>query len=100
MFAGSRKMFSTCVFKSVLGPFDPLLTGAYVGIIKAWWYLKDIWLNDEFNNSKLQLTGLELDFKDVGVLNSMNPFEPDTPIEEPVRVGLPTYNVNQGPCKV
>lgn len=39
-----------------------------------------------------------MDFKDVGVLDSLNPFEPDTPIEEPVRVGLPTYNVNQGPC--
>ena len=41
----------------------------------------------------MQLTGL--DFKDVGVLDSLNPFETDTPIEELVRAGLPTYDVNR-----
>jgi len=41
----------------------------------------------------LQLTGL--DSKDVGVLDSLNTFEADTPTEELDRAGLPTYDVNR-----
>jgi hypothetical protein len=36
-----------------------------------------------------------LDFKDVVVLDSLNPLETDSPVEEPVRAGLPTYDVNR-----
>jgi hypothetical protein len=40
-----------------------------------------------------------LDFKDVRVLDALNPFEADASIKELVRAGLPTYNVNQKVCE-
>jgi len=33
------------------------------------------------------------------VLDSLNPFETDAPIEELVRAGLPTYGTKQKPCE-
>jgi hypothetical protein len=33
------------------------------------------------------------------VLDALNPFEADASIEELVRAGLPTYNVNQKVCE-